>query len=285
MVKSATTYDAQIAKIRAHGCIVEDETACREILANVNYYRLSAYFLPFMTIEKQYKTGTEFATVYKTYEFDRKMRQVLFSAMEEVEVFLRAQLSYFHGHKYGSLGYLDTSNFNNRHNHDRFLKELDREIDRNRTVLFVNHHINKYNRAFPIWVAVELFSFGALSRFYIDLPLSDQKALARDLFHTVPKNVASWLRCCTDLRNLCAHYGRLYYRIFGAIPAGLSGIDLYAERRLFATVLALRALFPDAAKWNAQFLHALTSLLDAYEGAIDLAHIGFPEDWETKLRK
>ena len=76
--------------------------------------------------------------------------------------------------------------------------------------------MKKYDGHFPLWVAVELFSFGMLSRFYSDMKTEDKKQLARRLYGTVPKNVSSWLRCCTDLRNICAHYGRLYYRIFSS---------------------------------------------------------------------
>ena len=47
---------------------------------------------------------------------------------------------------------------------------------------------------------------------------ADQKEFAQKHYATIPQNLKSWLRCATDLRNICAHYGRLYYRIFSAIP-------------------------------------------------------------------
>jgi abortive infection bacteriophage resistance protein len=75
-----------------------------------------------------------------------------------------------------------------------------------------------------------------LSYFYGDLPALDQKQIAKDLFGTIPKNLVSWLRCCTDLRNICAHYGRLYFRIFTATPAHIPGLEKSAERRLFGAV-------------------------------------------------
>ena len=145
--------------------------------------------------------------------------------------------------------------------------------------------MNKYNGDFPIWVLMELFTFGMLSYFYADLALSDQKRLASDLFGTVPKNVKSWLYCCTVLRNICAHYGRLYYRVFTAIPANLPQVDKSAERKLFAAIMALRELYPAADKWNNEILPSIAALIEQYIEVIDLNHIGFPEDWDTIMKK
>ena len=75
---------------------------------------------------------------------------------------------------------------------------------------------------FPIWVIVELFTLGMLSFFFADLNTQDQKDLARAVFHSTANNIKSWLRCCTDLRNICAHYGRLYFtmtRMIRFLPA------------------------------------------------------------------
>jgi abortive infection bacteriophage resistance protein len=103
-----------------------------------------------------------------------------------------------------------------------------------------------------------------LSYFYGDLPASDQKRLAKELFATTSKNLVSWLRCCTDLRNICAHYGRLYFRIFTAIPANLSGLEKQAERRLFGAVLTLKALYPDTLKWSNEIYPELCALIKSY---------------------
>ena len=72
------------------------------------------------------------------------------------------------------------------------------------------------------WVICELFTFGMLyATFYNDLTTADKKEFAGAQY----KEMVSWLRCCTDLRNVCAHYGRLYFRIFTAMPSGFSISD------------------------------------------------------------
>lgn len=279
-VKPFLTYDQQIQKLKDRGCIIADEKFCKNVLANVNYYRLSAYFLPYKTTNDTYKPGTVFEKVYRIYEFDRKLRSILFSAIEVIEIHYRARLSYFHAGKYGPLGYLNPSTFNSNHNAIKFQENIDREIENNKQVLFVKHHITNYNNQFPLWVISELFTFGMISYFYNDLTTADKKVFAGINY----REIASWLRCCTDLRNICAHYGNLYYRIFSAIPRGIS-IPNSAKRQLWGAVLSVKALYPSAEKWNSEVLPKITDLFSTYANDIELAHIGFPKDWLIELTK
>ena len=105
-VKQHLTYQEQIEKLRSRGCIINNDTLCEEILENTGYYRLSSYFLPFKTESGKYKENLTLERVYHIYEFDRKLRDLLFTAIEVIEVSLRSRLSYFHSKKYGPLGYL-----------------------------------------------------------------------------------------------------------------------------------------------------------------------------------
>ncbi len=283
-LKEPKTYDEQLARLREHGVCIADEEFCKQKLAELNYYRLTAYFLPFRKQNGRYKYGTDFNRVYQIYEFDRKLRNILFSAVEEVEIFLRTKLAYYHAFSYGAEGYMDPENFSKEHQPDKFIANFNREIDNNKKSLFVKHHIEKYGRHFPVWVAVELFTFGMLSRFYDDLKLKDRKKIAKEVYGEVPQNISSWLRCVTDLRNICAHYGRLYYRIFSAWPASFD-IDDNQKARLWGAVLALRALYHDGDKWNSEILPSLESLFEEYDEVINLDHIAFPSDWVELLRK
>lgn len=281
-LKEPTTYQEQIELLKSRNIVVDDVALCAKALENVNYYRFTAYFLPFKRSDGSYQEGVHFSQVYQIYEFDRKLRSLLFSALEEIEIYLRSKLAYFHAHKYGAEGYLNTSNYSTHHRADKFEENLQREISQNKHSAFVAHHKNHYEGHFPIWVVMELFTFGMLSRFYSDLKTPDQKRLAKELYNTIPKNVTSWLRCCTDLRNICAHYGRLYYRIFPATPAG---VDATAREKtqLWGAVLTVKALYPDKCKWNSEILPHLSALFEEYQNEISLEHIGFPKNWEEKL--
>jgi abortive infection bacteriophage resistance protein len=284
-VKLPTTYADQINKLRARGCVIADEPHAVEVLSRVNYYRLTAYFLPFKRANGSYAPGTDFNTIYRIYEFDRKMRHLIFSSVEEIEIFVRSTFAYYHVHKYGALGYLDHKNYNGRHKHTEFIAQINAEKQKQSKELFVQHHIAKYGGMFPLWTIIELFSFGTLSHFYADLAVDAQKHLSRTYFATHPRTLSSWLYCCTVLRNICAHFGRLYFRKFTVIPNGIPELDQTNERSLFGAVMAVKSLYTDAAKWNKEFHTSISALITEYQNEIQLKHIGFPPDWEVKLKR
>lgn len=282
MVKDPATYEEMIAKLQEHGCVVKDEMYAKLVLKEIGYYRLSAYFLPFRKTDRAYKEGTDFYRVARIYEFDKEMRKVLFSAIEIIEIYLRSQLSYYHAHTYGSLGYKNPPAFGKVHKHKKFEDNLKREISANRQLPFVKHHISQYGGEFPIWVIMELFTFGMLSCFYSDLKRKDKKAIAKTLYGESDNNITSWLRCCTDLRNICAHYGRLYFRKFAAVPAALSQNS--GDRSLFSQVLTVKALYPDKKRWESEVLTVIRAIIEEYNDVIDLFDIGFPSNWENLLQ-
>jgi abortive infection bacteriophage resistance protein len=251
----------------------------------VNYYRLSAYLLPFKQKDGRYRDGTSFESVYRIYEADRKLRAILFVAEAMVEVFLRAQFAHYHAENYGPLGYMNSANFRPvGHDHARFMKKINDEIRSNAKIPFVRHHIQHYNGQFPVWVIMELFTFGMVSRFYADLQTKDQKKLVKTLFGLNPKTPSSWLHCCTDLRNNCAHHDRLYFRIFHSFPAGLPELEVNGRQRLFGILLVLKALYPDKEGWNREVFEPIQSLLIEYQSDVELRHIGCPQNWQKMLR-
>lgn len=78
------------------GLVFEDkERVCRYI-RNIGYYRLSAYFYPFLEIPKDrqiFKQGSSFDAAIKLYRFDKKLRLFMFNEIEKIEVSLRSTLA------------------------------------------------------------------------------------------------------------------------------------------------------------------------------------------------
>ena len=282
-IKPPITYKEQVEKLRSRGCVIDDESEAIQILSNVNYYRFTAYFLPFRMLDESYIQDTNFKTVYRIYEFDRKIRHIIFSAIEEIEVFIRSTFAYHHAHTFGALGYLDHNNYNQIHKHTEFMAKIDSEKKKQSKELFVQHHNSKYGGQFPIWVIIELFSFGTLSHFYADLPISSQKYLARTFFQCHQKALSSWLHRGAVLRNICAHFGRLYYRKFSAIPNGIPALDKTNNRSLFGALMVIRSLYADSVKWNKEVFDPIKDLITEYNKDIQLKHIGFPINWEILL--
>lgn len=285
LIKSPKTFDEQMKIIKEKGFIIDDEESCIEFLKQANYYRVAAYFLPFRKRDGKYFSDINFQRIKRIYEFDSRLRGVLFNCIEKIELYLRTQLAYYSGHNHGALGYMNADIYNEKHNDEKFKNLIQVCIEENKRALVVKHHNEKYNGKFPIWVIVEFFSMGMLSYFYADMLSVDQKHIAKALYETSVSCLKSWLRCITELRNRCAHYSRLYYWPFPALPKMPKEMELSGNRKLFSQILVLKLLYPDKDEWNNSFLVELNSIVEEYEHDISLKHIGFPQDWYVQLVK
>lgn len=284
-LKPATTYDEQIALLRNKRIIVNDEDVCRKFLSTSNYYRISGYILPYKAKDSDTCfRDTDFNRIMNIYKFDAELRTLIFSIIEKIETHLRTQLAYYHGHHYGPAGYLDASSFAANHQHSDFLDRVNKCISENEKTLVVKHHQAKYGGIFPIWVISDFFSIGMLSYFYLGMINTDKTNISTSLYGVNYQILESWLRCITDLRNRCAHYSRLYYWIFPAIPKMPDFIQFKTDRRLYTQIYMLKLMYPFPESWKDDFYNPLTQLITKYKKYISLKHIGFPDDWKTDLQ-
>jgi len=283
MVKRPTTYEEQVEILKSRNITVDDDEFCKEKLGSLNYYRLTAYMLPFKNLATNSYSSVSFEQIYNIYEFDRELRALLLGALEEVEIFIRAKIAYYYAHTYGPVEYLLPKNYNHRHNHIKFMETFETLVYQNRDNEFVKHHRDNKNNTFPIWVSVELFSFGMLSKFYADLPPKDKKRIAKQNFNVGMEQLESWLLCLSVLRNRCAHYMRLYYYCFNKTPKNLNSRKLNFGNTIFDYIQIIKHCYTDADKWENDFVNNLETLILKYSKHIDLQHIGFPRDWNNIL--
>lgn len=284
-IKKPKTYDQQIAILKNKNIVIIDETSAKTFLNHVNYYRFSGYFLPFqINGQGSLFSNITFDRLQAIYEFDEQLRNLVAGAVDEIEVYLRAQLAYYHAHKYGEEGYMDACNYNKKHDHNAFSKRIHACIKENARTPVVMHHINKYNGHFPIWVIIEFFFFGTLSNFYRGMKNKDKATIAANLYGVNYQTLDSWMRCLNDLRNKCAHYSRLYYWIFSAIPKMPTSEKYIPTRRLFAQIYMLKLMYPDRQKWNEEVWKPLVKLVRKYKKDISYKHLDFPYRWKAMLK-
>ena len=72
-VKEFKTWEEQVAKLIEHGCIdIKSDEFAINILQKVNYYRLTAYFLPFRDkgTQKYDSSKVSLEKIYEIYCFD-----------------------------------------------------------------------------------------------------------------------------------------------------------------------------------------------------------------------
>ncbi len=281
--KIPATVDEQIAILKKRGCVVKDENFARETLRYINYYRISNYFEPFSVSKHKYEEGTTFEKIMQIYEMDRKLRSVLIAALEEIEIALRASVSNYHALKYGALGYLNPNTFDRSHNHQSFISRVNHLIDCGEERAFVRHYNSKYGGKFPLWVVMELFSFGTLAFFFKDMHTADKKTLANEYYGCSPSEMDNWIFCLNELRNYCAHYNRLYGNHFPVLPKTPKNFEPELKDDVFGYLIVMKQLYHNHENWNERVVKPISRMLKKNSQVIRLSDIGFPEGWEKLI--
>jgi len=293
-LKRPLTYLEQVEYLQAyHGLDIDKTDNAIEILQQVNYYRLSAYGIGLMRPDdkEKYQSGVSLNSLYNLYMFDSALRNIVIHSIEQIEIQLRSQISNYLALKYGAECYLEVSNFKDNTNragesiHDNLITSFKKECERQSRSPFVKHHNENYGGHFPIWVAVELFSFGNLASLFSIMKPNDQKAIA-NLYDTDSKYLKSWLLALVEIRNICTHYGRLYNMPLKQSPF------LYKENtkyrgdinKLFPVILVIKRMLNADVRWE-QLFDKLKELIDEYSSVVKLSFIGFPSDWEGVFGK
>lgn len=284
-LKDPKTFDEQIEKLKLRGLIITDEEEAKFILSNVNYYRFTAYLLPFKTNDDKYFSGTSFKKIYKTYMFDKEFRILIMDILGTVEISFRTYVAYTLALSYGAYGYTQRKYFINEYFHEMFLLRLHKEKYNNSSKLFIKHHINIYGGKLPIWVATEIMPFGMLSKLYSNL-LPKEKGFIKKNFCKVNSNIVdSWLQSLTNIRNQCAHYGRIYNELFPDVKFRNKDKEYELDpRKIFAHIVAIKYLIADDKIWNVFFIK-IQQLVNGYKDYIDLDLIGFPQNWVEIISK
>lgn len=282
-VKPALSVSEQIQRLIERGCIIDDDDNPGDVLSKINYYRFTAYLLPFKNADDTYKSGTTFKNVLQIYEFDQKLRNLISYAIDFIEIEMRTRVAYQHSIKYGPLGYLDANNLRTKTHHTEFIDTVEKYKDREKNNSIIKHHKNKYNGNIPFWAMIEFFSFTELSKFYQNMITADKKIVAKN-YDQYYKLVESWFYCLSFLRNSCAHYSRLYYKTMIPTPKTPKGFPFILDRSIFSYLMMIRLLMVNNTAWSQKILPRLSKLIESYKRYINLSHLGFPENWEQLLR-
>ncbi len=288
-VKPFKSYEEQVKLLRTRGLIVDDKDFAIEILSNINYYRLiNAYGLEYIDKNTDtYIEGTTFEKIFTIYEFDRQLRQLLFGYIEQAEITLRTAVAYELGKQYGPLGYLQKGNYDEKFDIIRFQQTLNREEENHKDNDSMRHYTANYV-GIPIWVASEFMSFGTLSIVYQHMLKPNKQSIVNSVIKSNPPKpyyFESWVHQLVHVRNICAHYGRLYNRHFD-IPK-IKTLDcklrsVLGVKRLFPVLIPLLKLLSIE---NANYLiNDLSSLLEEYEDT-NLSKLGFPDNWDEIMNQ
>ncbi len=293
--KPSLDLKQQIAHLRAKGMIIPDDSKAEFWIAHISYYRLSAYWLYFEHPKghdgPRFFSGTCFDDVTALYDFDRVLRRLVMRGTEHVEVALRGSWAYHLGQLGDGHRYLDSSLYANRKEFHKNLSKLAGEVGWSNTT-YIKHYRENYDDPPipPVWMVAEMMSFGQLSKWYSnigDRALRNRIAQPLGLPETV---LVPLIRHVTDLRNICAHHGRLWNRGFLLPPK----LPLKPDR--LSQTLDLKATQAPAKLYNGltMIAHVVGTVAPESTWKTDVAaHIrthpngdlvsmGFPEDWQNR---
>jgi len=146
--KLPITVSEQVNKLKGRGLSFENELKAQEYLSNISYYRLRAYTYPFqddLHENQLFNAAISFEQIIDLYIFDRKLRLLIFDAIEKIEVALRTQIIHNFALSHGSHWQLKPELYRDPMRFANHLDSLQNEIDRS-TETFISHYKNKYTQ-------------------------------------------------------------------------------------------------------------------------------------------
>lgn len=310
------SYAQQLARLQARGMTITDEPAALDYLERIGYYRLSGYWYPFRCFETvtlpdgklgskatdQFVSNTHFVDAVELYLFDKQLRMLVMDALERIEVALRVDVAYLLGER-DPFAHLDPRQF-----HPSFIREPfyrgSREtrfeawltkyqglVKRSKEDFVRHYHLNHGDKL-PIWVAVELFDFGALSQLLSMMTVPDQTRIAAK-YGVDWQVLNSWVFALSYLRNLSAHHSRMWNRNITTKPrmpkpGQLEWCDHLAQAKaplskpfvLLAIIRHLVQVICPNTHWHCRLRDHLLAFPAQYsDRKLGLGSVGVTEDW------
>lgn len=298
-------------KLLAQGLNIHNRQLAERTLSMCSYYRFKAYLIPFQKPDKTFHTDATFENAYDLYLFDSKLRSELFRIIACVEIGVRSTFEQWMTKQTENLfWYLDTSLFENSDNHIRTVNNV-RSMFIDSKELFAEHFRQKYFNEYcpfyrdlpPGWVAIELMTFGNLTKLLSGITESTIQSLKLNRYSKTLgvqkfKSLASWMTTLQEVRNHCGHHMRLFNRNLKsptAIKSILSSeINLVKTRpkeglreeeqlnRLYTAVAALQCLYSHLG-YSEKLGPILERLFEEHPPARQFqASMGFPDNWREE---
>ncbi|HEV7622456.1 MAG TPA: Abi family protein [Flavisolibacter sp.] len=179
--------------------------------------------------------------------------------------------------------------------HSESLKTIDRELGYNKKKeIFISEHYTKYHtdkRRPPAWKTLEILSLGTLSKLYSNLKNScnSKDIIAKDYGTANHTYLHSWLQTFTQIRNICAHHGRLWNKNLPGRPKLLSSPPsswvknvppVLEHHMLYVHLCCMKYLFNVIHPGN-NFTYRLYVLLKKYPN-IDINALGMKKGWSKE---
>lgn len=298
--KEWKSYQEQLEILQSRGMIIDDKAAAEHCLRRVGYYRLSGYWYPFRQYDDKnkialndYREGTKFSTIEALYNFDRHLRLLALDAIERIELAVQVDVAnilgkrdpYAHENPQELHGHFSRKHGNGKSNHDKWLEDCSDLVNRSKRKTFVAHHLNKYGRL-PVWVAIEIFDFGTLSKLYAGMKQQDKLSIEKQFGLNDGRHFETWLRGFNFIRNTSAHHSRLWNcNILELASVPMDKIQLRQLKNArpffyFCLMQSVLSVISPSSNWKERFIDLLDSFPQPENNAISIADMGVVSGWK-----
>ncbi|HIU17897.1 MAG TPA: Abi family protein [Candidatus Avidesulfovibrio excrementigallinarum] len=254
--KPFMTYSALISLLERRGMVIDDHDRARRKLQDVGYYRLSGFWYPcrkflndtngqrivsdvggtVLRRADDFLAGTTFNKVFALYLFDKSLRLLMLDALERVEICLRSLVAHEMG-SHDPYAYTSTTFINPKWRipkagktlsvWDAWSQKLTAQLADSREDCICWYRAEHHD--IPIWVSVQIWEFGTLSKYVSMLNGRYQNAVCKEICSGLrPKDLNNWLHALNLLRNRCAHHNRIWNQ--SSMPLSFpQSIDYFAQ--------------------------------------------------------
>ena len=131
---------ALIQTLKDRGLSITDDNKALAFLENVSYFRFRTYLRPMEqdTVMHQYKSGASFGKAVSLYLFDTRLRMLIFSAIQQIEVSLRAKIINHFSLSHGAFWFIQPELATDKHKFTENLSTLERELQRSKDVFQIS---------------------------------------------------------------------------------------------------------------------------------------------------
>ena len=262
-----------IQKLKDTGMTIDSNDTAEIALTTIGYYRLKGYSF---------------------HLIDSELSDLLFSYLSQIEVALKSQLVNAFQITHDALVLNDPSVFKDKKTFWKNQSTIASEISRSNDV-FIEHNFDNHDGAIPIWAAVEVMSFGTISKTIKNMKTGSNTAFSELIKNYKFKNsnerdinpskdmFTSWIQAVSIMRNICAHNSRIYNRSISTRPQLIYSDVIHPHPRyngLYQIMLSMKYLRPTEDSWTA-FITDFKQLLNNYSDVCDIRRLNFPSDWES----
>ena len=271
----AASPKQQLALLKQHGVFIPDEKTAANCLAFVGYYRLFAYVKPFLSHSSP--SPIAFEHIWNLYTFDQKLRLLVIEAIEKIEVAFRVSISEVMSLQYDPFWYLNEAHFDYLKWHSEFMEKVI-QLTAKKEHALIKHFYQSYSAPDfpPSWMMTECLTFGTWSKVFHNLKKRRDKIAVANRLRIRLMPLLSWIRCLTELRNLCAHHDRIWNHFFRYTPKDVPCAQ-YQEHRFYQQVYVLKEMLTVISP-HSGWLERLKSLMVEYRH-LPLERMGFLKDW------